>query len=64
LSMWRDPHPEWLLAETELCRISAWSEAVLPGYACVLSKRQSSTFRTRRAEQAAFFLDCMAVARA
>jgi diadenosine tetraphosphate (Ap4A) HIT family hydrolase len=59
-----DPHPEWLLAETELCRISAWSEAVLPGYACVLSKRHViEPFELAEDEQAAFFLDCMAVAR-
>ena len=34
-----EPHPEWILAETESCRISAWPEAVLPGYACVISTR-------------------------
>lgn len=59
-----DPHPEWLLAETKLCRISAWSEAVLPGYACVLSKRHViEPFELAEDEQATFFLDCMAVAR-
>ncbi len=59
-----DPHPEWLLAETELCRISAWSEAVLPGYACVLSKRHViEPFELGENEQASFFLDAMATAR-
>ena len=59
-----DPHPEWLLAETELCRISAWSEAVLPGYACVLSKRHViEPFELAEDEQASFFLDAMATAR-
>jgi diadenosine tetraphosphate (Ap4A) HIT family hydrolase len=59
-----DPHPEWVLAETELCRISAWSEAVLPGYACVLSKRHViEPFELAEDEQASFFLDAMATAR-
>ena len=59
-----DPHPEWLLAETDSCRISAWSEAVLPGYACVLAKRHVvEPFDLPEGEQAAFFLDAMAAAR-
>jgi diadenosine tetraphosphate (Ap4A) HIT family hydrolase len=59
-----DPHPEWVLAETELCRISAWSQAVLPGYACVLSKRHViEPFELAEDEQASFFLDAMATAR-
>jgi diadenosine tetraphosphate (Ap4A) HIT family hydrolase len=59
-----DPHPEWLLAETELCRISAWSEAVLPGYAYVLSKRHViELFDLAEDEQASYFLDAMAAAR-
>ncbi len=56
-------HPEnvRVLAETELCRISAWSEAVLPGYACVLSKRHViEPFELAEDEQASFFLDAMA----
>lgn len=57
-------HPEWLLAETEVCRISAWSEAVLPGYACVVAKRHViEPFDLPDGEQAAFFLDAMAAAR-
>ena len=59
-----DPHPEWLLAETGICKTSAWSEAVLPGYACVLSKRHVvEPFDLEDHEQAAFFLDAMAAAR-
>lgn len=59
-----DPHPEWLLAETDMCRVSAWREAVLPGYACVLSKRHvTEPFELNPGEQAAFFLDAMATAR-
>jgi diadenosine tetraphosphate (Ap4A) HIT family hydrolase len=60
-----DPHPEWLLAETDICRISAWSEAVLPGYACVVAKRHViEPFDLPEVERAAFFLDSMAAARA
>ena len=44
-----DPHPEWILAETETCKVSAWREAVLPGYACVVSsvhhKRRHANLR-------------------
>jgi diadenosine tetraphosphate (Ap4A) HIT family hydrolase len=59
-----DPRPEWTLAETDVCRISAWSEAVLPGYACVLSKRHViEPFDPEEDDQAAFFLDAMAAAR-
>ena len=59
-----DPHPEWLLAETDVCRVSAGSEGVLPGYACVLSKRHVvEPFDLTEDEQAAFFLDAMAAAR-
>ncbi|HEY1828300.1 MAG TPA: HIT domain-containing protein [Acidimicrobiales bacterium] len=60
-----DPHPEWLLAETDICRISAWSEAVLPGYACVLCTRHVvEPFDLAEDEQARFFTDAMAAARA
>ena len=56
--------PQWTLAETDVCRISAWSEAVLPGYACVLSKRHViEPFDLEEDDQAAFFLDAMAAAR-
>jgi diadenosine tetraphosphate (Ap4A) HIT family hydrolase len=59
-----DPHPEWTLGETEVCRVSAWPEAVLPGYACVLSKAHIvEPFELSEADQAAFFVDAMAVAR-
>jgi len=51
-----DPHPEWVLAETDICKISAWSEAVLPGYACVLSKRDViEPFELEDHKQASFF---------
>jgi len=51
-----DPHPEWVLAETDNCKISAWREAVLPGYACVLSKRHViEPFELEDHEQASFF---------
>ena len=44
-----DPHPEWILAETDICKISAWSEAVLPGWLCVraLEAPRHRTLRTR-----------------
>jgi diadenosine tetraphosphate (Ap4A) HIT family hydrolase len=59
-----DPHPEWLLAQTETVRVSAWPEAVLPGYACVLSNTHVvEPFELPESEQAAFFLDAMAAAR-
>ena len=60
----KDPHPEWILAETDMRRISAWSEAVLPGYACVVSKRHVvEPFDLEEDEQAAFFLDALAAVR-
>jgi len=60
----QDPHPEWLLAETEAVRVSAWPNAVLPGYACVVSNSHVvEPFDLPELEQAAFFLDCMAAAR-
>lgn len=60
-----DPHPEWILAETETCKVSAWREAVLPGYACVLSKKHVlEPFDLDEHDQVKFFLDSMATARA
>ena len=60
----QDPRPEWILAETDVCKISAWSEAVIPGYACVVSKRHViEPFELEDHEQASFFLDAMAAAR-
>ena len=62
--MWADPHPEWTLATTDVCRISAWPQAVLPGYACVVSTRHViEPYELPEAEQAQFFLDAMAAAR-
>lgn len=59
-----EPHPEWILAETDSCRISAWPEAVLPGYACVLSKRHVvEPYELSEADQARFFIDALAAAR-
>lgn len=59
-----EPHPEWILAETESCKISAWREGVLPGYACVLSKQHVvEPFELSDSDQAHFFLDAMAAAR-
>ena len=59
------PHPEWTLAETDDCRVSAWPEAVIPGYACVVSKRHVvEPFDLPVPVQAAFFTDAMAVAKA
>ncbi len=56
--------PRWDLAETERCLVSAWPEAVLPGYACVVSKRHViEPFELPEEEQAGFFLDAMATAR-
>jgi len=62
--MCTNPQPEWDLAETEVCVVSAWPEAVLPGYACVVSKHHvTEPFDLPPAEQAAFFADAMAAAR-
>jgi diadenosine tetraphosphate (Ap4A) HIT family hydrolase len=59
-----DPHPEWILAETKFCKITAWSEGVLPGYACVLSQRHViEPFELDQRDQAGFFLDAMSAAR-
>jgi diadenosine tetraphosphate (Ap4A) HIT family hydrolase len=59
-----EPHPEWMLAETDVCKISAWREGVLPGYACVLSKAHVvEPFELPEDQQARFFLDAMAAAR-
>ena len=59
-----DPHPEWLLAETDICKVSAWSDGVLPGYACVICTRHViEPFELEEDEQARFFLDAMATAR-
>jgi FdhD protein len=59
-----EPHPEWELAATEFCRISAWREGVLPGYACVLSTQHViEPFELDERAQAGFFLDAMAAAR-
>ncbi len=56
--------PDWILAETRLCRISAAPEAALPGYACVLAKRHVvEPFELPESEQAEFFIEAMAVAR-
>ncbi len=53
-----------VVAETDLVWVSAWPEAPLPGYVCVFSKRHViEPFDLPEAEQAQFFLDCMAVAR-
>jgi diadenosine tetraphosphate (Ap4A) HIT family hydrolase len=62
--MCTDPQPDWDLAETEACVVSAWPEAVLPGHACVVSKRHvTEPFDLSPDEQAAFFSDAMAAAR-
>ena len=59
-----EPHPEWILAETDMCKVSAWPEAVLPGYACAVAKAHViEPFDLPAAEQAAFFADCMAAGR-
>jgi len=59
---WR--RSEWVLAETRLCLISAPPEAVLPGYACILSKRHVvEPFELSESEQAEFFVDSMTAAR-
>ena len=59
-----DPHPEWILAETEICKISAWREGVLPGHARVLSKvHVIEPFDLDEESQVGFFLDAMAAAR-
>lgn len=56
--------PEWVLAETRLCLISAPRDAALPGYACVLYKRHVvEPFELSESEQAEFFADSMAAAR-
>ncbi len=52
------------VAETDQIWVNVWPEAVLPGYVCVFSKRHViEPFDLSEAEQARFFLDCMAVAR-
>ena len=54
---------EWVVAETRMCRVSARPEAVLPGYACVISKVHAvEPFELSAADQADFFLDAMLVA--
>jgi len=59
-----EPHPEWILAETDICKISAWREGVLPGYACVVSKQHVvEPFDLSERDQTNFFLDAMAAAR-
>jgi diadenosine tetraphosphate (Ap4A) HIT family hydrolase len=59
-----NPYGEWNLAETELCVVSAWPEAVLPGYACVVSKPHvTEPFQLTAPDQANFFLDATAAAR-
>jgi diadenosine tetraphosphate (Ap4A) HIT family hydrolase len=58
------PHPEWNLIETEFTRVSAWREAVLPTYACVVSQRHViEPFDLPDRERHGFFDDCMATAR-
>lgn len=53
------------LAETDTCKITAWSEAVLSGYACGLSKRHVvERHELDDHEQASFLFDAIAVARA
>src|SRR5579862_2764390 len=60
----QERHPEWLLAETETSKVSAAPEAVLPGYACVVSKAHViEPFELPDDEQMAFFSDCMTSAR-
>jgi diadenosine tetraphosphate (Ap4A) HIT family hydrolase len=57
-------HPEWLLAETDVSKVSAAPEAVLPGYACVVSKvHVVEPFDLPNDEQMVFFADCMTAAR-
>jgi len=57
-------HPEWLLAETEISKVPAAPEAVLPGYACVVSKAHVvEPFELPEHPQMAFFSDCMTAAR-
>lgn len=54
----------WVLAETDLVRVSGWPEAPLPGYVCVFCRNHViEPFELSEPDQAQFFLDCMAVAR-
>jgi diadenosine tetraphosphate (Ap4A) HIT family hydrolase len=55
--MWgEERHPEWLLAETKTRKVSAAPEAILPGYACVVSKAHViEPFELPDHEQMAFF---------
>jgi diadenosine tetraphosphate (Ap4A) HIT family hydrolase len=52
------------VAESDHVWVNIWPEAVLPGYVCILSKQHViEPFDLSEADQAHFFLDCMAVAR-
>src|SRR4029079_14405981 len=54
-----------IVAETESCWVTAQSDAPLPGYVCVVSKRHvGDPYELSRDEQASFWLDAMTVAAA